>query len=452
MLNLVLQEYRRQRAALQHQVKSVSQELTCLDGAAYDRKNSEFQILATRLQDKEQQIAQAEQDLILTRQNRLESILSESADLPLSTIARAYQLALNQRSIGQTLNDLHSYIHDLSNRSSPPEHHHTPLERFVGYLRTQELELDENTRNCLTQWSRESIDNLYALDQQIIAEQAQQDAKESCLLIRVMANGEQYRIRSWYISDIITYRQEPPSSSNPLSTAGYTDALTPDPITAESAQDYPFETAQLEPVIRYLHRQCLNQYTNPDSIHLFLPAALLNKDIDQWPIKLQRPPLFGTKHKILLRSNDRLGAHFDYREDWEKKWAALDGHTQSNAHQTLVRANSNDIDHLYSLADRSTTLALALEAPLCSAADIEELFETLVLDTPLPLALWMRQKISGIICPQELTRILQTCCIEQLPSTLKDERVSAKQHPTCHIGTALSLLHDDPYLLPPSTY
>ncbi|MEO1792810.1 MAG: hypothetical protein AAFR25_11370 [Cyanobacteria bacterium J06629_19] len=74
----------------------------------------------------------------------------------------------------------------------------------------------------------------------------------------------------------------------------------------------------------------------------------------------------------------------------------------------------------------------------------------MLLQVGMPLAIWGRQDLVQVTNEAELDRVLNTCCLENLPGTVKNERRSArKKAEDSHVGHHLSLLWDDPHLVPP---
>jgi hypothetical protein len=88
-----------------------------------------------------------------------------------------------------------------------------------------------------------------------------------------------------------------------------------------------------------------------------------------------------------------------------------------------------------------------------SPVDTEELLYEL-LDSGLPLALWPRQGLAEAAHEAQLQALLASCCIEQLPHTVKAKRYETRGRqntPDVHIGHHLSLVWDDPHLVPPKS-
>ena len=68
----------------------------------------------------------------------------------------------------------------------------------------------------------------------------------------------------------------------------------------------------------------------------------------------------------------------------------------------------------------------------------------------MPLAIWGRQNLVQVTNEAELDRVLNDCCLDELPHTVKEERRAARRMAEdSHVGHHLSLLWDDPYLVPP---
>ena len=71
----------------------------------------------------------------------------------------------------------------------------------------------------------------------------------------------------------------------------------------------------------------------------------------------------------------------------------------------------------------------------------------------IPVALWMRPEAENIDCAEELQNICNACnSWSDLPKVIKQKRSEAwEQDIDIHIGNHLSLLWDDPNIVPPIT-
>jgi hypothetical protein len=73
-----------------------------------------------------------------------------------------------------------------------------------------------------------------------------------------------------------------------------------------------------------------------------------------------------------------------------------------------------------------------------------------MLRTAHPIGVWLRENISGVNCEQELATFLGQSPIEQLPAAIRQHRSDAlAEDRNCHIGHHLSLIWENPHLLPP---
>jgi hypothetical protein len=200
--------------------------------------------------------------------------------------------------------------------------------------------------------------------------------------------------------------------------------------------------------------ECSNECINELEIHIFLPLALMNHAVDGWVLDdgygiLKR---LGQEYKVVVRSTERLHRNYRQRPRWVKRWRQHQLSLQKIALEVFTSGNDNDLeelsDHLDEVADQIVGLKVT-QAPSYIGRD--SLFGVL-LQSGLPLAIWGRCNLQLSTNEIELNRVLQGCCLASLPGTVKTERKKArKKDKDCHIGHHLSLLWDDPDLVPPKS-
>ena len=395
-----------------------------------------------------------------------------------SQIFKAYRWALGNYAILQQQPDLKTLIRELDKRVREPEEPYTALQKFVAYLRSTGLELPLEITTTLKAWmTTNEVKDPNGLNRQIETEQAAQKQQSSCLLIKVFLSQQQstlrqsedrYFVRAWFIQDCNTYRSSFPSGSKQIHLAAPSnlqDEGSPESAGDHSRQQSTYTQAEIRKVVQQLRRLCANTFETPDSIHMFLPLKLINFAPDQWTCKETKgfSPLFGTSHQLVLRCSDRIYGNPPYtlNRKWERKWQVVERLDDQSHHSTLKEADPSNLRKFYTAVERYSSLAenadivgVKLTQSLDSLKEDtdEEAFEILITESALPVALWVRQKIEDSACEAAINQVLQDCSLKELPEKIQQARLDAfdcDETPSCHIGNHLSLMWDDPYLVPP---
>ena len=205
----------------------------------------------------------------------------------------------------------------------------------------------------------------------------------------------------------------------------------------------------LDELPEFIQRQCRQRFGKKTLpiIHLFVPRDLLCCDIEMRPFgKLQE--MLGNVYPFVVRIN--LTVHPVgqwYYDDWQEKWEqieqALEQHT-AELFEEVDCASFSETDR--SLPDLMDTLSEQNAAVLRNCESFEELFELLMdeKDSALPVALWSRDSAfeSGLLG-------LLDCVVCALHERIRKERRSAKHSSKKLIGHHLSLVWEDPRVVPP---
>lgn len=196
----------------------------------------------------------------------------------------------------------------------------------------------------------------------------------------------------------------------------------------------------IEQVIPYL-----NDNSAQPTVEIFLPYGLLNEAIDTWKIQNEDFPVsIGSLYKVILRSSNRLNK-YRFRNVWVQKWNTLISLTQDNCFQCFISGEFSSGAELFSKINQDDVVALTL----IKAVPTEEYFKA-INTTALPLALWFRQELNVPNFEDEMKELLK-CLITEIPERVRQRRSSDF---SCdyeqRIGHHLSLLWENPYIIPPS--
>lgn len=139
------------------------------------------------------------------------------------------------------------------------------------------------------------------------------------------------------------------------------------------------------------------------------------------------------------RSSKRL-AQYLYKNDWMHKWEFIQ---QQNCRECFVPADSYSWQELYSKLNQNSVYALKL-----INSPSPEIFQV-ISKTAVPVALWIRQELENLDIQAELKGLLK-CSIPELPQRVREKRNdSFGKDKQSHIGHHISLLWENPNVLPP---
>jgi RNAse (barnase) inhibitor barstar len=215
---------------------------------------------------------------------------------------------------------------------------------------------------------------------------------------------------------------------------------------------------EIESIIVQIREKCLKQYLYPIVIHIFLPKELISIDIDNWCLeKGKKYKRFGNTYKIIVRAEERLDGKYEHGRLWNTKYDCLQSKHSQSAFDIfevihIEKSSSYNIEKIvediYNKGQLPNIMAVKLPQPLSilSQNELDELFSVLSYETPIPLALWVRQSAESVdCCLTKLINIIKDCPLKDLPEKIKQERMNSDKH----IGRQISLFWDDPNLLPP---
>ena len=333
---------------------------------------------------------------------------------------------------------------------------YTPLINFVGQLIAveslpipglQDWLISELTRQYSSSATADINNCLCAISERY----SSTEQTCSCLLVRVteskqqsaQAKQKQYTIQGWYISDISAYRQTFDTAANV-----YLPNDSPD-------RPQTFAAADLEEKLRSLIDASLERSDGPpESLQIFLPPELMNQPIDSWS---SRPPAeeslltLSCEHRegVFIRCDQRLTERRLRWADWAERWRLLEQQSNEPTNDLLLSTDEASCPvverQLMNIKNRVFGLKLTClpHQPEKGTAKRNSFF-SLLSRSAVPAALWLRQQSEAQTCEGFIDEIVGAAPLSAIPSSVYDRRVNDD-----FAGQHLSLMWEDPHLLPP---
>ncbi len=467
----LLDFYQTQLDDLERDYKKVTEQLRVeQDGPTQNKLERRLEQIGQQMNERQQKMDQHQAD----RRSQAGQVAIDALITILKTDAsqlelmhQAYEYTVGHWSVPVRVDakTVDTIINELE-RIAPGQSSYTAREEFIAHVVYQTS--DPTLSHALNQWAaqyRVGIDwlKLYAQIQNAQTQRLEQ-AQPAILMTIVRSdeastqsqtNETYYQVNAWLIEDIETYRSQ---------KTGYHALLDHD-----SAEARPHLLEELLPKISHLLNRFLTEQRrvceycqNYPQVHIFLPLELMHLGVDAWSLSPESNPdsrrrleYLGHDHVVVIRCANRYDRNYRKGPSWMQLWKRHQSLLQESAQNVFVSGHDDDLDQLMDILDAaaqptSKTVGLYVsQAPL----NTEDLCYEL-LDSGLPLALWPRRNLAEICHETELSNLLAACCLERLPATVQGKRHETrkpKNAPDCHIGHHLSLLWDDPYLVPPKS-
>ena len=356
-------------------------------------------------------------------------------------------------------------ILDILDNSHEKQGYPSPTIQFVDSLIKRRFFPDADKQ--LEEWR---IKNIKEIVNSSILNMVPDQCSESYLIILVSPSqqykNERYIVKAWIIFNI---------KSNDLNLPSIEKYQSLD-ISTKSQETFLFKD-----ICGYLLKDLINQALcklknlNLPIIELFLPYGLLNEPIDALipnfeeevvddEDDLELPIPIGVKYKVHIRSYQRikklLSSHGEQSDEkiifWQQKWRILQENYTKLCVDFLIAGDSNDnvlgiVSKLNSENSDKPGVKIGLKLLHLPSKDILKAIDA----TGTPIALWLRRDLESLNTKhgensninQEFDKVLDSS-IRDLSNKIKNTRSFALRDKD-HIGNHISLLLDNPYILPP---
>lgn len=359
----------------------------------------------------------------------------------------AYYRSLPRQSIplssGKTLSDFpETPAEMIRNLDGRRVGEYALLDRLFGYLLLHLRDLDEDAelRSRLETWLERHGPDVGQLLPALKREEAlrqQPGESESCLLIGVLERSGSFNLKAWLIEDVQNYSPQSGRARIEPLTDGEGEPIDP------KLQDLPrLINAQRKKV----YDRALGGDAIVKSIHCFLPLKLIARVAPEEAVVEGHPveATFGCQYEINVRFSERLSNDSEGIRRWRRKGKVFRDKLGEGADGILKPLDNGSLKKLYRNLQEADGVRLtgALREPM------SERTMQILLEAGVPLALWLRQT-AGEACGEAWGGVC-SCDLRGLPERIKSQRADAwEREDESHIGKHVSLLWDDPQLVPP---
>ena len=391
-------------------------------------------------------------------------------------IRYAYYLSLPENSIplssGKSLDEFPKSLSEMiQNLDNSMKGNHSLLERFICFLllHLEDLKILSELCQKLTEWLEKYSQNTENLKVALKEEEARKNQEkfdvkqpEPCLLVAAIEKSKSFILKAWLIENPQNYTPENPQGFHPFIDAENvlmnkkgTIVSNKDPSKFNQAKNL---TELLQFFWAYVPSFC---GYNLKKISIFLPYKLIGRDIkpvDQYVSDPNIPEYFqtllGEQCEITLRFSERLRLpekYDPYLGKFESKSRSLTSRKGIKATKIFHPSGISNMRRFFQQINPDDVVAVRLTEVL-QPEKRESVMEAFYY-AGIPMALWVRPGEAENIdsCEEALRNICNACnCWSNLPKAIKAKRCESLQEDLdTNIGNHLSLLWDDPNIVPP---
>ncbi|MGK7942748.1 MAG: trypsin-like peptidase domain-containing protein [Crocosphaera sp.] len=385
----------------------------------------------------------------------LESLLSSSL-INWQTIENAY-LASRKNGLEKAIpSDIELMVKDFADEARlklDKAQRSLDLERFVFELLKKSGGNKNQYFDDLTKWGQNYIDHFERLFQQEKNQQRIESKDEETICFLMLRFQENKQDRGNYELSAILVRRKSQFQvkEDDLSLTLEVNLKNKEELTLEEIhkllptiiEDLLIQTYQINKNHNYKRVKNIE-------IILFLPYALFNEYLEAIEIEEDELPIpLRAEYQVVFRSEKRLQETLQKTYKKLQKW-------ENNWKQVEICCDESCKNHFKSDENGETWQAmfskLESQGIGCGLSqkpsqEILKVFDR----TGLAIAIWSKQILDSWNYQEELNKVLESSIIE-LPKTIKSkhQEAFAENDPEQHIGHHLTLLWENPYLLPPS--
>jgi V8-like Glu-specific endopeptidase len=218
-------------------------------------------------------------------------------------------------------------------------------------------------------------------------------------------------------------------------------------INPEDKEKFTLEEIyQLLPsIIEDLLNQINQQNFSITQIIFFLPYSLFNEPLETITIQDEDELLIPLRveYQLNFRSEKRLQKKYKHRIKWENNWKQIQAYNEDPCCKHFkVYDNCDNWQELFTVLENN---AVGFAVKISYSQEIFKVFDR----TGLPIAIWAKKVLQTPDYQHDFNNLLE-CSIRELPKKIKQKHQDAfgQPEPDRHLGHHLTLLWEDPSLLP----
>jgi hypothetical protein len=426
---------KRQLAAIEQQYELVAEEYEALEAEVQDLGLNRTEAVTSQAEE-----LTSEDPSLLDLLRPLETELLE-------LLREAYRFCRPEDWSNAFPTNLAGIVRDLAQMMPDPEGR-DPYSKFIAFLLATP-DLPSNLRISLQTWAEQRDEHFQDLIEGIRKERQAAPSSESMepyLMVLVRRSNDassrsqeaddQYFVDAWIIEDSSTY--------DPDTGAGCHQLMVPEET---------YSLVRLPQLVSELLDQCYEFIEQRPLIEVFLPLNALNQPVDRWSFGDEEwsvvPVPICSEYHVAVRSPERLTPK--YRRNyptWRERWENFQDITEDVLTPVFASGDCDDLEALtLTLVSQRDIVGLKV----AQSVKLPQVFRV-ILQTAMPVALWLRQDMPGLSheeCHDKIDQLLG-CCAREFSARLQEKRTeSIKTVNEDHICHHLSLLWEDPYRLPP---
>jgi hypothetical protein len=386
-------------------------------------------------------------------------------------------------SLPKTLAEILAQLNDMG--STTVDGLEEPVERkciFVAQLLIKSGSLlTEPQKEGLRVWVRKVMENFPNLIDALQSSQSVElersvQVQDPCLVVQVSPNLQPYATQAFFIPDTHSYQPDDVNTWHEVFCWDFekrkemSEEL--EPIQAGGSVEIIERKlkSRLAGYIMTCKKRYLSRCEGTFRIELILPLALMNQPIECWELEVggyEGSLVPASSFPLVIRSYDRITDEYqeELGEQWHSRWNHLKTHDaqQALAHLKAVPANIR-VPQLNAAYGQDRTVGIKISEVLQQGN--ERNLMGAILGTATPVAVWLRcappAVDSSVSVGENTDQVLNvldeflTCCLDKIPSdalTVRAQAIASSIEPdetNFMVGHHLSLLLENPHLLPPS--
>lgn len=351
----------------------------------------------------------------------------------LNLMSKTYEKCLTDKNLSdwrpESLEEIYKYLQQIKLEDKSGD----SFVNFVSKLLV-EKSLPLDIRERLEKWHKDNtniIDNVFKKIQTSINLKKEQRKASSFLMILIRSsqqkntrNCRRYLIDAWFAIN----EGQCQIKYEPLEVPDKAVFLDKIPSSVEN-------------IIKQMNIKINTTYIDVEQpmIMFFIPHALFNEPLDFWKYEGRS---IGSLYQVAVRSLKRLEKDYGFKIIWRNKWDTFQ--QQINDLNCYAFVSSN-CQKLFASLKKDTSIGLK------STKAINEKIIDDLHNTGTPVAIWLRHCPNNIIDYEAEFNALLKCKVCDLPSSVSEKRAEVVdiEDKNSHIGHHLSLLWENPYILPP---